>query len=187
MTFLSILNPSLQDDTRAEMSEAPAYFADLNLDQIVASITAGKQEYNLAPFFHEPLKSREAVEYRQEAMRDLENHARYDAVTRFADTMRSVREHLTQAGKLHYKYQKEAWLLDAVTLYCKCVEHLLSDLPRGAALLAGACRLLRLSRRLRRLPGLSTIVERDRDSYRETLLHSLYAAHRRRRDHRLGL
>ena len=115
MTFLSILNPSLQDDTKAEMSEAPAYFADLNLDQIVASITSGKEEYKLAPFFHEPLKSREAVEYRQEAMRDLESHARYDAVTRFADTMRSVREHLTQAGKLHYKYQKEAWLLDAVS------------------------------------------------------------------------
>lgn len=90
MTFLSILNPSLQDDTKAEMSEAPAYFADLNLDQIVASITAGKQEYNLAPFFHEPLKSREAVEYRQEVMRDLENDARYDAVTRFADTMLSL-------------------------------------------------------------------------------------------------
>lgn len=140
MTFLSILNPSLQDDTKAEMSEAPAYFADLNLDQIVASITAGKQEYNLAPFFHEPLKSREAVEYRQEVMRDLENDARYDAVTRFADTMKSVREHLTQAGKLHYKYQKEAWLLDAVELHCQCVERLLSDLraaPPSSPGLAG--------------------------------------------------
>ena len=140
MTFLSILNPSLQDDTKAEMSEAPAYFADLNLDQIVASITAGKEEYNLAPFFHEALKSREAMEYRQEVMRDLENDARYDAVTRFANTMRSVREHLTQAGKLHYKYQKEAWLLDAVELYCQCVERLLSDLraaPPSSPGLAG--------------------------------------------------
>jgi DNA mismatch repair protein MutS len=128
MTFRSILNPSTNIDAVAEISEPPAYFADLNLDQIVAAITAGKQEYNLAPFFHEPLKSHEAIEYRQEAMRDLENDARYDAVTRFANSMRSVREHLTQAGKLHYKYQKEAWLLDAVELYSKCVESLLAEL-----------------------------------------------------------
>jgi len=132
MTFRSVLNPLRDGDSAAEMSEAPAYFADLNLDQIVASITAGKQEYNLAPFFYEALKSREAIEYRQEVMRDLENDAHYDAVTRFANAMRSVREHLGQAGKLHYKYEKEAWLLDAVELYCRCVERLLSDLGAAA-------------------------------------------------------
>jgi hypothetical protein len=37
MTFRSILNPSLDGDAKAEMSEPPAYFADLNLDQIVAA------------------------------------------------------------------------------------------------------------------------------------------------------
>jgi len=132
MTFRSIVNPLLEDNAKAEMSRPPAYFADLNLDQIVASITSGKEEYNLAPFFHKPLTSREAVEYRQQAMRDLEDPTRYDAVTRFAEAMRSVRQHLTQAGKLSYKYQKEAWLLDAVELYCQCVENLLSDLRAAA-------------------------------------------------------
>ena len=127
MTFRCILNPSWDGDAKAEASEPPTYFADLNLDQIIASITAGKQEYNLAPIFYEPLKSSEAIEYRQGVMRDLESDAHYDAVTRFANTMRSVREHLGQAGKLHYKFQKEAWLLDAVELYCHGVESLLSD------------------------------------------------------------
>jgi DNA mismatch repair protein MutS len=128
MTFHSILNILSVGDAKAEMSEPPAYFADLNLDQIVASITAGKQEYNLAPFFHEPLKTREAIEYRQEVMRDLEHEAHFDAITVFANTMRSVREHLGQAGKMHYKYQKQAWLLDAVEFYCRGVENLLSEL-----------------------------------------------------------
>ena len=127
MTFHSILNPLAEHDAKAEMSGPPAYFSDLNLDQIVASITAGKQEYNLAPYFYESLKSREAIEYRQGVMRDLENEAHYNAVTEFAITMRSVREHLVQAGKLHYKYQKEAWLLDAAELYCRGVEGLLSQ------------------------------------------------------------
>src|SRR5277367_443235 len=132
MTFRSVLNPFRDGDSAAEMSEAPAYFADLNLDQIVASITAGKQEYNLAPFFDEPLKSREAIEYRQEVMRDLENGAHYDAVVRFANAMRSVREYLGRAGKLHYKYQKEDWLLDAVELYCEGVKSLLDELSAAS-------------------------------------------------------
>jgi DNA mismatch repair protein MutS len=56
MTFHSILNILSVGDAKAETSEPPACFADLNLDQIVASITAGKQEYDLEPFFYEPLK-----------------------------------------------------------------------------------------------------------------------------------
>jgi DNA mismatch repair protein MutS len=130
MGFQSILNPSSDVGSSAEVSEPPAYVADLNLDQVVASITAGKQEYNLAPLFDQALKSLEAVEYRQQVMRDLENNAHYAAVARFAVSMRSVRERLTQAGKLHYRYQKEAWLLDAADLYCQCVRSLLAELRR---------------------------------------------------------
>ena len=147
MTFRSILNPSLEDNAKAEMSEQPAYFADLNLDQIVASITADKKEYNLAPFFHEPLKSREAVEYRQEVMRDLENDARYDAVTRFADTMRSVREHLTQAGKLQLQIPEGGLAARRGRTLLSVRRASAVRSSRGAALLARACRLFRLSRR----------------------------------------
>ena len=128
MSFLSILNPSWEENAEAEMSDPPSYFADLSLDQIVASITADKTEYNLAPFFHQPLKSHDAIAYRQAVMLDLENDARYDAVARFAASMSSMRQRLGQAGKLHYKYQKEAWLLDAAELYSLSVERLLSDL-----------------------------------------------------------
>jgi DNA mismatch repair protein MutS len=112
-------------------SQPPVCFADLNLDQIVATITAGKRDYNLAPFFHRSLKSSEAIGYRQEVMRDLEDNARCEAVVKFAAAMKSVGEHLAEAGKLHYKYQKEAWLLDGVEIYCRGVRSLLAEL--GAA------------------------------------------------------
>ncbi len=98
----------------------------------------GKQEYNVAPFFYRPLNTIEAIEYRQDVMRDLEDQERLDAIHEFAVGMRAVRDHLAQAGKLSYKHQKQAWSLDAVELYCKAVERLLSQLraspPRSAGL-----------------------------------------------------
>ncbi len=136
--FRSVLTPPSDREDPAEQSEAPAFFRDLNLDQIVASIILGKQEYNLAPFFNRPLRTVEAIEYRQEVMRDLEDGRRFDAANDFASSMRSVRDHVAQAAKLHYKHQKQAWSLDAIELYGKAVEQLLSALcaspPRSAGL-----------------------------------------------------
>jgi DNA mismatch repair ATPase MutS len=42
--------------------------------------------------------------------------------------MRAMRDHLAQADKLYYKYQKESWFLDAVVTYCDAVDCLLHDL-----------------------------------------------------------
>ena len=127
MTFQSILNVSSNDAATSEAAEAPAYFRDLNLDQIVASITAGKDEYELTPFFHQPLKTREAIVYRQAVMRDLENKGLFACVATFAAKMKSVREHVAQSKKLSYKYQKEGWLLDALEIYCVAVSSLFAE------------------------------------------------------------
>jgi DNA mismatch repair ATPase MutS len=39
-----------------------------------------------------------------------------------------MREHLGQADKLHYRYQKERWFLDAVGIYCQAVSALAGEL-----------------------------------------------------------
>ena len=138
MTFRSILNPSPDGEDPAERSAPPACFGDLNLDQIVASIIAGRQDYNLAPIFYQPLRSREAVEYRQGVMRDLDDRVHYDAVAEFAKGARTVRDYVAQAQKLRHKYQKEAWVLDAVDVYCQAVgglhAHFRYSVPSSAGL-----------------------------------------------------
>ena len=48
------------------------FFGDLHLDQILASLIAGREEYQLAPFFYRPLHEVEAVRYRHHVLRDLE-------------------------------------------------------------------------------------------------------------------
>jgi DNA mismatch repair protein MutS len=127
MTFQSILDVLSNDGATSASAEAPNYFRDLNLDQIVASITAGRNEYQLTPFFYRPLKTREAIVYRQAVMRDLENRGLFACVAAFTEKMKSVREHIAQSKKLSYKYQKEAWLLDALEIYCAAVASLLAE------------------------------------------------------------
>lgn len=110
-------------------AEAPPLVRDLNLDQIVDAITAGKQDYNLQPFFFAPLNDLGAITYRHEVFRDLERQGSLlESLDSFARRMREMRDHLAQAAKLYYKYQKESWFLDAVGVYCDAVNRLIDDL-----------------------------------------------------------
>jgi hypothetical protein len=128
MTFHSILFETPEDGTKADSVEAPDFFGDLNLDQIVAAIAASKGEYNLAPFFYVPLHDVDAVAFRHEVFQDLEDAGLFDDIKAFALSMHSVREHLAQLEKRYYERQKERWFLDAVDLYGDAVNRLVRDL-----------------------------------------------------------
>jgi DNA mismatch repair protein MutS len=121
MTFHSILFQRVEESSKKETREAPDCFVDLNLDQVIEVITFGKQEYNLQPFFYTPLHDLEEIAYRHEIMQDLEHPALLEHIRAFAEKMRVMRQYLAQAEKLHYKYQKERWFLDAVGVYCDAV------------------------------------------------------------------
>ena len=62
------------DVMRYELAQ-PSCFVDLNLDQVVATMTRGREEYDLKPFFHTPLHDMAGVRYRQEVMQELEVEA----------------------------------------------------------------------------------------------------------------
>jgi len=128
MSFRSILFNETGGGQEGEALAAPGFLVDLNLDQIIDAVTAGKQEYHLQPFFHMPLHDVDAIEYRHEVFRDLEDPILFDKIKAFAGKMRSMREHLAQAEKLYYTYQKESWFLDAVRIYCDAVKCLMADL-----------------------------------------------------------
>ncbi len=115
MTFYSIL---FERPTAVETNEMPAFFGDLNLDQLVDTITSGKRNYNLTPFFYTPLKDIDAITYRHEIMQDLETGSLMKHIHAFARKMYHMRDNLAQANRLHYKYQKASWFLDAVECYC---------------------------------------------------------------------
>ena len=139
-TFNSILFEKPEDCVEGEALEPPDFFVDLNLDQIVDAVTAGRDEYDLKPLFYTPLKDIRAIQYRHEIMQDLENPVLHEHVKSFARKMRTMRGHVVQAEKLYYRYQKEAWFLDAVEIYCDAVHCLVHDLstadPKSRGLLS---------------------------------------------------
>jgi DNA mismatch repair protein MutS len=130
MPFHSILFDRSENGLEVTEREAPAFFTDLNLDQVLEAMTRGREDYDLKPLFYKPLHDVAAVHYRHEILRDLEQHAVHAAVEAFAQKMRQMREYLAQAEKRRYKYQKERWFLDAVDIYCDAV-HTLADALAG--------------------------------------------------------
>jgi DNA mismatch repair protein MutS len=111
-----------------ETRDAPAYFHDLNLDQVVAAITANWREYDLVPFFQTPLHNVDAIVYRQEIFGDLAAASLRTSVDAFSERMRVMRQHLGPAKERNYAREKQRWFLDAVEIYCDSVERLAQEL-----------------------------------------------------------
>jgi DNA mismatch repair protein MutS len=116
----------------------PPFLADLNLAQMVATITAGHEEYQLSEFFYEPLHDPAQVDYRHQVLRDLDREEIAAAVSAFVTAMRQMREWLSLCAKVRDVRQSQRWFLAAAEAYCEAVEQLRVDLgnvlPQSSAL-----------------------------------------------------
>lgn len=128
MSFHSILFER-PDHRPQEGLEAPPFFGDLNLDQVVDLITADYQEYELKPFYYTRLNDLDAIRYRQEIMQDLDDKDGMQIVQSFSEKMRLMRVYLNQAKKFdYYKHAMTRRFLAAVDIYCEAVDCLSRDL-----------------------------------------------------------
>lgn len=126
--FRSVLFPGVSGDIRTGAVEAPDFFTDLNLDQTIAAITAGREEYDLRPLFHTTLREPDAVHYRQEVMQDVERPSVSEPIRSFAAKMQTVRKCIAEVDKAHYRLQGGRWFLDAVLTYCDAIDDLQQNL-----------------------------------------------------------
>jgi hypothetical protein len=142
----SILFGSSAGAAGEPIAAQPAFFADLNLDQVCAALIEGREEYNLAEFFYRSLSDADAVSYRQEILQELEHDEISAPVRAFAESMRKVRKRLALVEKLRDRHQRESWFLAAVTLYCDTVTRLdaeLEELELSSSALRGYAEHLR--------------------------------------------
>ena len=141
MPFRSVLFGPLGDQP-APLPAAPAFFTDLNLDQIGAAITRGLEQYELMPYFRTPLHDGAAVAYRHEVVRDLRRTEVREIVTGFARRMQAMRQALARAAQLRHRYQQQRWFLDAADTYRRAVQTLTEQL-QAAELTSEGLRSLR--------------------------------------------
>ncbi len=129
MTFQSILFN--KNSAQRETARQPAFFTDLNLDQVIDAITTLRQEYNLKPFFYTPLHDVETIRYRQEVMQDLEDATLMTSIKAFAEKMTIVRRYLALVERLDFDYHKKGWFLEAALVYCDAVTELAANLSQA--------------------------------------------------------
>jgi len=165
MGFRSILSRNAADRIEADAIEVPAVFPDLNLDQIVDSVTAGREEYDLKPFFYTPVRNVETVRYRHEVMQDMEDAALLAQIKAFSERMVIVRRYLGLVEKLYSHYHKAGWFLEAALAYCEAVTDLARNLNQASLKSRGLVALLEyvtIYARSQRFQSLMTEAERVR-------------------------
>jgi hypothetical protein len=133
VSFPSVLYAHHADRPVPGPSSTPAFFTDLGLDQIVAAVLKGKEEYELEKYYREPLTSADAILYRQAALHDIERPGLQAKLAIFAQRMHTMRERLLQVEKRHNPIQRWRWFLDIVFQYCQTIRTL-ADHLQGADL-----------------------------------------------------
>jgi len=129
----SVLFTDVRAATDVERAQEPAFFRDLNLDQVIRGVIASKGGYDLAPFFHAPLRDLDMIRFRQEVFADLEQRdvyaltaafAEQELVARYTRQRRAMRD--DDMGFSHY--HRARGFLNAVLAYCVAVERLTDGL-----------------------------------------------------------
>jgi hypothetical protein len=157
-SFHSILFQRSETDTADVRLEPPEYFADLHLDDIVGSITAGREAYDLAPLFYAPLRDVAAITYRQQVFRDLEDDAVLETIRSFGRQMQIVNSRLVHATKTTYVVDQERWLLRAAEGFYGAVERLNEGLSQAPLRSAGLAAFRDYLAVYRESDGLATLV-----------------------------
>ena len=124
MEYNSILFETIDFKISEEACTMPEFFADLNLDQIIKEILAGKEEYNLNIFFYSGMKDFSTINYRLDVMKELESTDIFNIIVTFSSKMKRIREYVGFSKEIHNPYQRGKWLLDAAYLYCNSILNL---------------------------------------------------------------
>ncbi len=132
MAYHSILFDSADAAVALDPAPARELFKDLNLDQVFDVVRAGRDEYDLEPFFRMPLDRAVSIRYRHDVLRDLESESLLATVRAFAAGLRTMRSRLSRGENLHHRYQRERWFLEAATVYGGTIRALAAALGKAA-------------------------------------------------------
>jgi DNA mismatch repair protein MutS len=126
--FASLLSDGAAGPVISAEPEKPGYASDLNLDQIVEAVAAGRVQHDLiAGLLYHRVADPDVIGFRHEVFRDLDDPGLLEAAGRFCEQMRQVRVHLSQLPKMDSDRYREGWFLDAAAIYCDAVRTLSAE------------------------------------------------------------
>lgn len=128
--FVSLLFNSAEaaDDCH---SEAPDYFGDLNLDQVVSAIVGDDDQYRLATWFYTPVQDVDTIARRHAVFQDLAHEAILHAAQAFTEGISRVHESRACVDQAHHRHEKTRWLVDSAARYCGVVTDFASALKEA--------------------------------------------------------
>lgn len=143
MEFDNILYPEKDKKSYvADMQISQECYENLMLDRIIESIIDGREGYDLEKVYRTPLKSKEAIAYRQDIFLDIANEDVYQVLVRFGKNVRQIQDIKMKREFRYYKWQQLRWDLHCVTLYCEAVKDLTQYLKLASLNSQGMCLLL---------------------------------------------
>ena len=102
-----------------------SFFSDLNLDQLIDAISGDREERELIlSLLYGQLHDSDSIRFRLEIFRDLEDQELFGEIQQLVELLGRVRLHLAQLDKMHSKFQREGWFLNAVSIYCDVIHRL---------------------------------------------------------------
>ncbi|GAB2629383.1 DNA mismatch repair protein MutS [Paractinoplanes abujensis] len=120
-----------------QQAPEPGYFADLQLDQLVEAVTAGRERHNLKPAFSVRLTDAAAVEARQAVFADLADEQLRAAARAFCDGLTRCARQFEAASQVRHPRQAQRWRLNALTSYVNVVDAAGAALDRATPSSAG--------------------------------------------------
>lgn len=170
--FASILFPY---GVPAGLIEGPgtAFLVDLQINQIIAATIAGREQYQLKPYFYLPLGDLAAINYRHEVFNDLGNAELRAAIEDFAREMIEMRRDLALAAGFRNERQRQAMVVEAAGLYCAAVEGLNRDLAAAVPASQGMREFQDYLAGYVKSSGFLEVV-RDADQVKDSLGHVRY-------------
>ncbi len=129
--MFSLLNKSDRNKREKDVPERPAYFIDLNLDQILEKVTAdwGEEAEGLYEGFPE---NRETEEYRRAIYSDIKNSEVLSAMDGYYGSIKERRLFAERKEKAYETLQTQAWYLRETCAYVDALEKLKEELDKAA-------------------------------------------------------
>ena len=107
----------------------PAFYLDLNLNQILDKVTAGWSPQVKKQYLYFP-RNKECEAYRRAVYGDVKNPACYDALCEFLEMAGEMDAHERQAEAVSRPMQKHVWHLWAIRKYCLAFDGLCEKLEQ---------------------------------------------------------